>query len=250
MSFFYFFLFPPPYTRWFSFLPPKIIKLVSSETNSSLRFALSGIERIRQLQAAAADGEQPQDNPRADSEIGDDSFDNTSITGTDAEVLARTRELPAQYGLAGIEGSLYAAAAADTSKRGGGRKRGRKNAVDGDPDAKRARGPDAAAMPPPPLPVVPLGNIPPGPGAFDPVALSRQSQLISKANRRPAVPKQRKPWTAHDTQQLVRAVDVYKAKWSTIEKAIKEHYIPFNVAERDQQGLRDKARLVKVDILK
>lgn len=43
---------------------------------------------------------------------------------------------------------------------------------------------------------------------------------------------------------------MYKAKWSTIERAIKEDHIPFNVPERDQQGLRDKARLVKVDILK
>lgn len=101
-------------------------------------------------------------------------------------------------------------------------------------------------MPPPAA----FGGLPPGPVEFDPVALSRRSQLISKANRRPAVPKQRKPWTAHDTQQLVRAVDVYKAKWSTIEKAIREGHIPFHVPERDQQGLRDKARLIKVDILK
>lgn len=85
---------------------------------------------------------------------------------------------------------------------------------------------------------------------FDPVALSRHSQLISKANRRPAQPRPRKPWTAHDTHQLVLAVDTYKAKWSTIEKAIKENHIAFNVSERDQQGLRDKARLVKVDLLK
>lgn len=105
-------------------------------------------------------------------------------------------------------------------------------------------------MPPPPRPAAPFGSLPPAPTAFDPVALSRQSQLISKANRRPAQPKQRKPWTAHDTQQLVTAVNVYKAKWSTIERAIKENHIAFNVPERDQQGLRDKARLVKVDILK
>lgn len=90
----------------------------------------------------------------------------------------------------------------------------------------------------------------PIPGLIDVVAMSRASQLISKANRKPSQPKQRRPWTAHDTQQLVRAVNVYKAKWSTIERAIKEDHIPFNVPERDQQGLRDKARLVKVDILK
>lgn len=156
--------------------------------------------------------------------------------------------MPGQYALAGIDGSLYAASAAEQSGRGAGRKRSRKNASDG-PNAKRTRAADADAMPPPPPPAA-LGDLPPGPVAFDPVALSRQSQLISKANRRPAVPKQRKPWTAHDTQQLVRAVDVYKAKWSTIEKAIREGHIPFDVPERDQQGLRDKARLIKVDILK
>lgn len=156
--------------------------------------------------------------------------------------------MPGGYGLAGIDGALYAASAADQSVRSSGRKRNRRNANDS-PNAKRARGADADAMPPPPLPAV-LGGLPHGPVAFDPVALSRQSQLISKANRRPAVPKQRKPWTAHDTRQLVQAVDVYKAKWSTIEKAIREGHIPFNVPERDQQGLRDKARLVKVDLLK
>lgn len=147
-------------------------------------------------------------------------------------------------------GALYAVAAADSSKQVGGRKRGRKPAAEGDSAAKRARANDAAAMPPPPVPAIELGPLPPASVAFDPVALSQRSQLISKANRRPAQPKQRKPWTSHDTQQLVRAVDVYKAKWSTIEKAIREGHIAFNVPERDQQGLRDKARLVKVDILK
>lgn len=173
-------------------------------------------------------------------------------------MLARARGVTGQapYFMSGADGAMYAASAAasvsanDAVKRGGGRKRGRKSAGD-DSDAKRARAADAAAMPPPPPPLaVPLGPLPAGPAAFDPVALSRQSQLISKANRRPAQPKQRKPWTAHDTQQLVRAVNVYKAKWSTIEKAIREGHVPFNVPERDQQGLRDKARLVKVDILK
>lgn len=156
----------------------------------------------------------------------------------------------AQYLMSGANGAMYAAAAADTAKRGGGRKRGRKSAGDGGPGAKRARAADSAAMPPPPLPSAPLGPLPAGPAAFDPVALSRHSQLISKANRKPPQPKQRKPWTTHDCEQLVRGVDVYKAKWSTIEKAIKEGHIPFNVPERDQQGLRDKARLVKVDVLK
>lgn len=164
-------------------------------------------------------------------------------------MLARSRAAAAQAQYLmddGNQGAVYAAAAADGAKQGGGRKRGRKGTGDGDSSAKRAR----ATMPAPPPPAVPLGPLPPAAAAFDPVALSRQSQLISKANRKPAQPRQRKPWTAHDTQQLVRAVDVYKAKWSTIEKAIREGHIPFNVPERDQQGLRDKARLVKVDILR
>lgn len=149
---------------------------------------------------------------------------------------------------------MYAAAAADATRRG--RKRGRKSGPEEDPASKRARAADAAAMPPPPRQnaggAVPLSSAMPEPipGLIDVVAMSRASQLISKANRKPSQPKQRRPWTAHDTQQLVRAVNVYKAKWSTIERAIKEDHIPFNVPERDQQGLRDKARLVKVDILK
>lgn len=178
--------------------------------------------------------------------------DGASIAGTDAEMLARSRATAAQaqYLMSGVEnGAIYAQAAADSTKRAGGRKRGRKPAGEGSPGAKRARA-DAAAMPPPSMPGIGLGPLNPGSDTFDPVALSQRSQLISKANRRPAQPKQRKPWTSHDTQQLVRAVDVYKAKWSTIEKAIREGHIAFNVPERDQQGLRDKARLVKVDILK
>lgn len=151
---------------------------------------------------------------------------------------------------------MYAAAAADTTRRN--RKRGRKSGAEEDTASKRVRAADASAMPPPPPPrqnaggAIPLSSELPGPipGLIDVVAMSRASQLISKANRKPAQPKQRKPWTAHDTQQLVRAVNVYKAKWSTIERAIREDHIPFNVPERDQQGLRDKARLVKVDILK
>lgn len=220
--------------------------MVCSETYFPIRFALSGVERIRQLQAAA--GQQAGINSRFDSDAPDSAFDGASLADTDIEALARAREIPGQYGLAGIDGSLYAASAAEHSRRGAGRKRNRKNTGDG-PNAKRARGDDAADMPPPP-PLAALGVLPPGQVAFDPIALSRRSQLISKANRRPAVPKQRRPWTAHDTQQLVQAVDVYKAKWSTIEKAIREGHISFNVPERDQQGLRDKARLVKVDILK
>lgn len=173
--------------------------------------------------------------------------DDASLAGTDAQVLNRPRSQANQvpFFTSGSAGSMYAAAAADMTNRNGGRKRSRKNTGDANANAKRAR--EAAALP---LPDASLDAHPTPSIPFDPVALSQASQLISKANRRPAIPKARRPWTAHDTQQLVTAVHVYKAKWSTIEKAIKGHHIPFNVIERDQQGLRDKARLVKVDILK
>lgn len=200
---------------------------------------------------------QPNPASQSDSDLSFGTFEDreASLAETDAEMLARSRAAAAQaqYLMSNAEqGAMYAAAAAvaENAKRTPGRKRGRKPAEDGGPGPKRARAADAAAMSPSQVPPIELGPLPPASVAFDPVALSQRSQLISKANRRPAQPKQRKPWTAHDTQQLVRAVDVYKAKWSTIERAIRQEHIAFNVPERDQQGLRDKARLVKVDILK
>jgi hypothetical protein len=177
---------------------------------------------------------------------------NFSTTNTDKFAAQRARDL-SQAAIRGNDGAMYAAAAADATRRA--RKRGRRSGADEDPASKRARAADASAIPPPRQ--YAGGVVPPASTISDPLdglidvgALSRASQLISKANRKPAQPKQRRPWTAHDTQQLVRAVNVYKAKWSTIERAIKEDHIPFNVPERDQQGLRDKARLVKVDMLK
>ncbi|PSS03258.1 hypothetical protein BD289DRAFT_449648 [Coniella lustricola] len=217
--------------------------------------SMSGYERLRQhLAANDAAHTLDADNDMHSQSLGFVGSEGVgSIAGTDAEVIARSHALDNQnpFFMAGNEGSIFASAATMTSKPRDSRKRGRKRAGSGDETAKRPRVNDHGAMPPSAsAPAAPMGPLPPGSAVFDPVALSRQSQLISKANRRPAQPKQRKPWTAHDTQQLVRAVDVYKAKWSTIEKAIREKHIPFNVPERDQQGLRDKARLVKVDILK
>ncbi|KUI57065.1 hypothetical protein VP1G_04332 [Cytospora mali] len=165
----------------------------------------------------------------------------------------RARDL-SQAAIYGQNGSTYAAAVADAVRQG--RKRGRKSVADEDAATKRARtAADSSAMPPPARrnpggDLIPSSSMSSAGDRIDPVALSRQSQLISKANRKPAQPKQRKPWTAHDTRQLIEAVNTYKAKWSTIERAIKENHIQFNVPERDQQGLRDKARLTKVDMLK
>lgn len=175
------------------------------------------------------------------------SFDDISLVGTELAVFNASREQAAMQGSAEA-GSMYSAAAAQAMNGGGGRKRVRKSTGYGNGQPKRARG---AVVVPAPAPA-------PDPDAsagqpstlFDPEALSKAAKLISKANKRPSVPKARRPWTVHDTQQLVLAIDIYKAKWSTIEKAIKGNHIPFNIIERDQQGLRDKARLVKVDILK
>ncbi|KAI3398620.1 hypothetical protein diail_8968 [Diaporthe ilicicola] len=218
------------------------------------KFHFAGIERIRHYIKNASSGEQAFDFGENDASPAP-STANFSMASTDLFATERARDL-SQAAIRGNDGSVYAAAAADATKRS--RKRGRKSGAEEDPASKRARAADASAMPPPPPPrqngggaVPPSSAVPaPIPGLIDVVAMSRASQLISKANRKPAQPKQRRPWTAHDTQQLVRAVNVYKAKWSTIERAIKEDHIPFNVPERDQQGLRDKARLVKVDILK
>lgn len=176
-----------------------------------------------------------------------------SLADTDREALQRSGGQRAhELSQAAIrpDGPAYASSVAEAARQG--RKRGRKS-VNDDDNAKRARTAADSSVMPPPARQNPGGGILPSSisgDRIDPVALSRRSQLISKANRKPAQPKQRKPWTAHDTQQLIGAVNTYKAKWSTIEKAIKEGHIEFNVPERDQQGLRDKARLTKVDMLK
>lgn len=214
---------------------------------SSSRFTVSGVKALQRF-GSASSAQQAQDSEFIGDEESFQTFDDdASLAGTDAQVLNRPRDQASQgpFFTPGSDGSMYAAAAAEITNRGGGRKRGRKNTGDGNANAKRARESVAVPLPDASQNTQPTSSVP-----FDPVALSQASQLISKANRRPAVPKARRPWTAHDTQQLVTAVHVYKAKWSTIEKAIKGHHIPFNVLERDQQGLRDKARLVKVDILK
>jgi hypothetical protein len=44
-------------------------------------------------------------------------------------------------------------------------------------------------------------------------------------------------------------VDVYKAKWSEIARQVAVGVLPFE-HPRDQQALRDKARLLKQDLLK
>jgi hypothetical protein len=80
-------------------------------------------------------------------------------------------------------------------------------------------------------------------------ALTKKSREVSAANRKAKEPQVRSPWVQKDVRLLVKAVDTYRCKWSQIEKAIKEGIIPFE-RPRDQQALRDKARLLKQDLLK
>ncbi|KAL1838874.1 hypothetical protein VTJ49DRAFT_2098 [Mycothermus thermophilus] len=93
---------------------------------------------------------------------------------------------------------------------------------------------------------------PPLPGTQDEPdfeALSQRTKELSAVSRKVKEPQVRQPWTQKDTRLLVKAVSTYKAKWSAIEKEIKAGTIPFE-RPRDQQALRDKARLLKQDFLK
>lgn len=146
-------------------------------------------------------------------------------------------------------GRMYAQSAADTAR-------------------KRRREPDDAEAAPPrkargrrkqPAVSVPASSVPPVPSQYpappssaiepDYEKLAQKSREISAANRKSREPQQRSAWTRNDTRALVKAVDVYKCKWSTIEREILNGDIPFEV-RRDQQALRDKARLLKQDFLK
>lgn len=80
-------------------------------------------------------------------------------------------------------------------------------------------------------------------------ALSQKSREISLASRKPKEPQTRVPWSREDCKMLIRAIDTYQAKWATIERMVAKGTIPFE-HPRDQQALRDKARLLKQDFLK
>ncbi|KAK1825742.1 hypothetical protein QBC39DRAFT_387227 [Podospora conica] len=80
-------------------------------------------------------------------------------------------------------------------------------------------------------------------------AVTQRSREISAAKRIPKKPQERNQWVREDIKALVRAVDTYKCKWSLIEREIEAGTIPFKL-KRNQQALRDKARLLKQDFLK
>ncbi|KAK3695500.1 hypothetical protein B0T22DRAFT_109073 [Podospora appendiculata] len=80
-------------------------------------------------------------------------------------------------------------------------------------------------------------------------AVAQRSKELSAASRKAREPQVRSAWVRHDVRLLVKAVDTFKCKWSQIETQIKAGLIPFE-RPRDQQALRDKARLLKQDFLK
>lgn len=93
---------------------------------------------------------------------------------------------------------------------------------------------------------------PPLPGTQDEPdleAISQRSKEVTAAARKVKEPQSRQAWLREDVNQLIRAIHTYQCKWSTIEKEIKNGTIAFQ-RPRDQQALRDKARLLKQDILK
>jgi len=153
------------------------------------------------------------------SEDDDDDFE------TDTRGLARGRKRPVPSSSA-------------PSKRPRIGDTGPKLLADLSPDSRR-RAAASSSMPPPPRP-----------GEVDFAALSQRARETTAAARIPSERAQlRTPWSDKDTQILVQAVATYHTRWSIIEKLGREGTLPFDKV-RDQQALRDKARLVKQDILK
>lgn len=157
-----------------------------------------------------------------------------------------------------FQGSMYAESAAQVT----GTKRPAQN--DAAPPAKRQRkrkktvAPAAEAPEPPPIEsdILPRADSeyapPPASGSQeepDYEAVTQRSRELSAATRKPKEPQVRSAWVQPDIRELVKAVDKHKCKWSAIERDIKNGTIPF-ARPRDQQALRDKARLLKQDLLK
>ncbi|KAH8884315.1 hypothetical protein GQ53DRAFT_846409 [Thozetella sp. PMI_491] len=80
-------------------------------------------------------------------------------------------------------------------------------------------------------------------------ALTQRSREIAAAHRTPREPQTRTPWSQHDTKLLIKAVDIFRCKWSKIANEIQSGNIPFQ-HPRNQQALRDKARILKQDYLR
>ncbi|EAQ89938.1 hypothetical protein CHGG_06557 [Chaetomium globosum CBS 148.51] len=155
---------------------------------------------------------------------------------------SRKRQAPGQPSTVGDE---TAASAGQSAKRA---RRRKKNGV---PEA--TMGPPSTA-PQGTAPLAASGAVsqyPPLPGTQDEPdfdALSQRTREITAAARKVKEPQVRSGWVRRDIILLVKAVNTYQCKWSTIEKEIKAGTIPFE-RPRDQQALRDKARLLKQDFL-
>jgi hypothetical protein len=80
-------------------------------------------------------------------------------------------------------------------------------------------------------------------------ALSQRARQAGVVTRKQKEPQKRHAWTRNDAKTLIAAVDVYKAKWSLMQAQIEKGVLVFD-HPRDQQALRDKARLIKQDYLK
>ncbi|KAK1976236.1 hypothetical protein LZ30DRAFT_603899 [Colletotrichum cereale] len=150
---------------------------------------------------------------------------------------------------------------------------------------KRVRLPSTAPLPPssashadqalPPNGSAPLLPLPPASSAASSAASSRGSlpsstnssvasfRDLSEMNRRAASrgPQQRVPWSERDTRRLIRLIDYHNCLWARIAKRqLPEHRLGDPGPEvledcifdhpRDQQAIRDKARNLKVDMLK
>ena len=147
-----------------------------------------------------------------------------------------------------VNGSIYAESAAGLATR----KRPAPGEVDGQ-ETSQAKKPRKRRM----KIVRPAGSVPESEYPIPPDArvepdfevIQQRSKELSAANRKAREPQVRSAWVRHDTRLLVKAVDTYKCKWSQIEREIKDGVIPFE-RPRDQQALRDKARLLKQDFLK
>ena len=83
----------------------------------------------------------------------------------------------------------------------------------------------------------------------DLIALQEASREMRAANRKPKEPQTRTPWSQADTRLLIRAVHAFRCKWSHIDKQIQAGRLPFE-HPRNQQALRDKARILKQDYLR
>ncbi|KAF9879380.1 hypothetical protein CkaCkLH20_02923 [Colletotrichum karsti] len=74
-------------------------------------------------------------------------------------------------------------------------------------------------------------------------------------SRGPGAP-QRQPWSDMDTSRLIKLVDLHHCKWAVIARRqdppqhLEEEMDLVLDVKRDQQAIRDKARNVKVDLLK